>query len=214
MRTEKNPFVFFPVSHAKSLARQLSRAGHRVTFIVLTGKSKDEKPTPKTWKKKLNDAFRELRDESNNDDSEIHKNELGAPYHPVSETCRVLNTVVPDSMDMKPGLPLKKLKKMSRDIDEFVRQRLKYPSKSELCDALSAEQTDAVAMAIYNIEARNQGMIIGDQTGIGKGRIAAAMIRYSVYARFKPVFITEKPNLFSDIFRDLMAIGSGHLIHS
>src|SRR6476619_8083734 len=75
---------------------------------------------------------------------------------------------------------------------------------------LSAEQIDAVAMAIYNIEARGQGMIIGDQTGIGKGRVAAAMIRYAVVQGHKPVFLTEKANLFSDIYRDLSAIGSAH----
>ncbi len=65
-------------------------------------------------------------------------------------------------------------------------------------------------MAIYNIEARGQGMIIGDQTGIGKGRVAAAMIRYAVVQGHKPVFLTEKANLFSDIYRDLSAIGSAH----
>lgn len=65
-------------------------------------------------------------------------------------------------------------------------------------------------MAIYNIEGRGQGMIIGDQTGIGKGRVAAAMIRYAVMQGHKPVFLTEKANLFSDIYRDLSAIGSAH----
>jgi len=98
------------------------------------------------------------------------------------------------------------------DMDEFVRQRLKYRSKLDLCKALSAEQTDAVAMAIYNIEVRNQGMIIGDQTGIGKGRIAAAMIRYGVNQGKQPIFITEKASLFSDLYRDLYAIGSGSLV--
>src|SRR5215218_3397116 len=66
-------------------------------------------------------------------------------------------------------------------------------------------------MAIYNIEARSQGIVIGDQTGIGKGRIAAAMIRYGVVQGVRPVFLTEKANLFSDIYRDLTAIGSAHL---
>ena len=96
-------------------------------------------------------------------------------------------------------------------MDNFVRHRLGYVSHTDLCKALSAEQIDAVAMSIYNIEAREQGMIIGDQTGIGKGRIAAAMIRYGVKRGLKPVFITEKANLFSDIYRDLVAIGSAHL---
>ena len=45
----------------------------------------------------------------------------------------------------------------------------------------------------------------------GKGRVAAAMIRYAVNQGVKPVFLTEKANLFSDIYRDLSAIGSGHL---
>lgn len=136
---------------------------------------------------------------------------LGAPYEPASEACVVLNTQVPDSMAFETKSAIEVVKKATgNDIDNFVRHRLKYPNKVALCKVLSAEQIDAVAMAIYNIEARNQGMIIGDQTGIGKGRIAAAMIRYAVLQGLKPVFLTEKANLFSDIYRDLFAIGSGH----
>lgn len=37
------------------------------------------------------------------------------------------------------------------------------------------------------------------------------MIRYAVVQGHKPVFLTEKANLFSDIYRDLSAIGSAHL---
>ncbi len=138
--------------------------------------------------------------------------ELGAPYEPASESCIVLNTQVPDSMAFETTEAVKMVKKeVGGDMDNFIRHRLKYPNKAALCKVLSAEQIDAVAMAIYNIEARGQGMIIGDQTGIGKGRIAAAMIRYAVMQGLKPVFLTEKANLFSDIYRDLYAIGSGHL---
>ncbi len=137
---------------------------------------------------------------------------LGAPYEPASESCVVLNTQVPDSMAFETRQAVLSIKEeVGGDIDNFVRHRLKYLNKSALCKVLSAEQIDAVAMAIYNIEARNQGMIIGDQTGIGKGRVAAAMIRYAANQSVKPVFLTEKANLFSDIYRDLSAIGSGHL---
>jgi hypothetical protein len=137
---------------------------------------------------------------------------LAAPYEPASESCVVLNTQVPDSMAFETREALLSIKgEVGGDIDNFVRHRLKYPNKAALCKVLSAEQIDAVAMAIYNIEARSQGMIIGDQTGIGKGRVAAAMIRYAVNQGVKPVFLTEKANLFSDIYRDLSAIGSGHL---
>lgn len=136
---------------------------------------------------------------------------LGAPYEPASEACIVLNTQVPDSMAFETRKAILDIKaEVGGDIDNFVRHRLKYPTKAALCKVLSAEQIDAVAMAIYNIEARGQGMIIGDQTGIGKGRVAAAMIRYAVMQGHKPVFLTEKANLFSDIYRDLSAIGSAH----
>lgn len=137
---------------------------------------------------------------------------LGAPYEPASDACFVLNTQVPDSMAFETKTAIERIKEeVGGDIDNFVRHRLKYPTKAALCKVLSAEQIDAVAMAIYNIEARGQGMIIGDQTGIGKGRVAAAMILYAVNQGVKPMFLTEKANLFSDIYRDLSAIGSGHL---
>jgi predicted RNA methylase len=137
---------------------------------------------------------------------------LGAPYMPASESCVVLNTQVPDSMAFETHTAIAQIKEaVGGDIDRFVRLRLQFPTQHALCKALSAEQIDAVAMGIYNIEARGQGMIIGDQTGIGKGRIAASMIRYAVCQGLKPVFLTEKANLFSDIYRDLSAIGSGHL---
>lgn len=139
--------------------------------------------------------------------------ELGMPYTPASSSCVVLNTVVPDSMGFETHAALQRIKEaVGGDIDEYVRIKLNYRSKVELCKALSAEQIDAVAMSIYNIEERGVGMIIGDQTGIGKGRIAASIIRYGVEQGIQPVFITEKANLFSDIYRDLAAIGSAHLV--
>ncbi|HVI45223.1 MAG TPA: strawberry notch C-terminal domain-containing protein [Chitinophaga sp.] len=137
---------------------------------------------------------------------------LEAPYQPASEACVVLNTQVPDSMAYETQSAVERVRiAVGGDMDNFVRHRLGYTTKIELCRALSAEQIDAVGMAIYNIEARNQGMIIGDQTGIGKGRVAASVIRYACQQGLKPIFLTEKANLFSDIYRDLAAIGSGHL---
>ncbi len=141
---------------------------------------------------------------------ELFGEELGLPYIPAS-TSKSLDTHVPDSMSFETQQALATIKQeVGGDIDRFVKHRLQYSTRQALHNALSAEQIDAVAMAIYNIEAREQGMIIGDQTGIGKGRIAAAMIRYGVIQKLKPIFLTEKANLFSDIYRDLRAIGSGH----
>jgi hypothetical protein len=198
------PYVTFPYESVDWILSKLIQKGHRTATIqrleapATRNESEVEKLTRETEE--------EIRRLENGED-------LGAPYMPASEACVVLNTVVPDSMEYETKQALEFIKsEVGGNIDEFVRQRLGYASKLDLCKALSAEQTDAVAMAIYNIEAREQGMIIGDQTGIGKGRIAASMIRYAVLQGYKPIFITEKPNLFSDIYRDLIAIGSGHLV--
>ncbi len=178
--------------------RQLQEANCKFD-IIPNGK-------PTDYKKLEEEAFRVLR-WMNGDFSD-----LGAPYEPASDSCVVLNTQVPDSMAFETKTAILSIKEeVGGDIDNFVRHRLRYPSKAALCQVLSAEQIDAVAMSIYNIEARGQGMIIGDQTGIGKGRVAAAMIRYGMLRGVKPMFLTEKVNLFSDIYRDLSAIGSGHL---
>jgi len=199
--------TFYVEIPADDLDKYLDRLHHKGETVYL-------KRTTKSFRGSMEEQMAAIEREL---DKEMKRmkggEELGAPYQPASESCIVLNTVVPDSMEFETKKALEFIQEETGgNIDEFVRQRLGYSSKIELCKSLSAEQTDAVAMAIYNIEAREQGMIIGDQTGIGKGRVAAAMIRYSVLQGHKPIFITEKPNLFSDIYRDLIAIGSGHLV--
>ena len=192
----------FPVHSLDNYLPKLVRNGNKVAIA-------DELQHPKEMKQNISTLEREALELQ----KQLSGDELGSPYIPASESCIVLNTQVPDSMSFETQSALESIQKeVGGDIDEFVRHRLNYRSKIELCKALSAEQIDAVAMAIYNIEARGQGMIIGDQTGIGKGRVAAAIIRYGVNQKVKPIFITEKANLFSDIYRDLVAIGSSHLI--
>jgi hypothetical protein len=138
---------------------------------------------------------------------------LEGPYRPGADACFTLDTVVPDSMDTEIHEALARLRhEIAMPIEDYVQNRLGYRSMLEMCRALSAEQVDAVALAIYNIEYRGQGMVIGDQTGIGKGRVAASMIRYGVNRGLKPIFLTEKANLFSDLYRDLLAIGSDDLV--
>ncbi|PWV45924.1 strawberry notch C-terminal domain-containing protein [Chitinophaga sp. S165] len=168
-----------------------------------------EFPVIKTFDMKLEDEALKLVNKLR---KSIAGETLGAPYSPASQACVVLNTQVPDSMAFETQSAVDRIRReVGGDMDNFVRHRLGYDTKVALCRALSAEQIDAVGVAIYNIEARAQGMIIGDQTGIGKGRVAASIIRYATEQGLKPVFLTEKANLFSDIYRDLVAIGSGHL---
>lgn len=96
------------------------------------------------------------------------------------------------------------------DLDEFVASRIGMDVDA-MQRNFSAEQVDALAMAINNAE-HGGGFIIGDQTGIGKGRIVAGMIRYAINQGLTPVFVTEKPNLYADMMRDLADIGMGEML--
>lgn len=132
---------------------------------------------------------------------------IGESYQPASKISN-LNVDVPDSMASEMRYALSMLVNEVGDVDLFVCNKLKYKNKEELSQALSAEQVDAVALGIYNIEFRDQSLIVGDQTGVGKGRIAAAMIRYGIANGLLPIFVTEKPSLFTDIYRDLYDVMS------
>ncbi|NBB31655.1 strawberry notch C-terminal domain-containing protein [Cellulophaga sp. BC115SP] len=137
---------------------------------------------------------------------------LGEMYRPASKM-KSLSVETPDSMFFEGQIALSKLKEYLRNeygdemtVDEYVKMHLRYKSLDELSNALAAEQVDSVALAIYQVE-KGKGIIIAHQTGIGKGRINAAMIRYAYHKGRKPIVITEKPSLFTDLYRDLMGVG-------
>lgn len=96
------------------------------------------------------------------------------------------------------------------DVDQFLVDQIGYSSKDELFSYLAAEQIDSVSLAINQMNKGN-GFIIGDMTGVGKGRQGAALIRYAVRKGYNPIYFTQKPALFSDNYRDLADIGSGEL---
>jgi hypothetical protein len=132
------------------------------------------------------------------------------PYRP-HNTAFSLQSVAPAAMVEAMDRTLSQIEKKHGNIDEFVRKELGYDTTDELHQALAAEQIDSVAMAIYQMK-QGQALIIGDQTGVGKGRQMAALIRWAVRQGEKPIFITQKADLFSDIYRDLVDIGSGDLV--
>lgn len=132
------------------------------------------------------------------------------PYRPHNSAFS-LNSVAPAAMVEAMDRVLSQIEEENGSIDEFVRKELGYDTIDEAHQALAAEQMDSVAMAIYQMK-KGQALIIGDQTGVGKGRQMAALIRWAVKRGEKPVFITQKADLFSDIYRDLVDIGSGDLV--
>lgn len=105
---------------------------------------------------------------------------------------------------------LHELEEKHGNVDEWLTQELGYADTADLYRALAAEQVEGVAMAIDKMNS-GRGFIIADQTGIGKGRQAASIIRYAVRNGHKPIFFTQKAGLFSDMYRDLKDIGSPEL---
>lgn len=91
-------------------------------------------------------------------------------------------------------------------VDQFLADKLGM-SQEELFASLSGPQIDSTALAIRNIE-RGSALINSDQTGVGKGRTVAAIMRYAIRKRLTPIFITAKLELYSDMAgRDVPALG-------
>ncbi|NBS69873.1 hypothetical protein EBT31_13310, partial [bacterium] len=125
-------------------------------------------------------------------------------YYPHSKASSV-GTLVPKAMAESIENSLAKIESSVGDLDNYVAESLEMDPET-VRELFSAEQVDALALAIYNAEA-GKGFIIGDQTGVGKGRVVAGMIRYALINDKIPFFVTEKPNLYSDMIRDLDDIG-------
>jgi len=131
------------------------------------------------------------------------------PYRPLSKGPSG-ETVIPLSQANEMEDALYQLAGEIGDFDNYVMGKLNYPSRADMYKAFYAEQIDALAMALYNIS-NGEAVIIGDQTGVGKGRVAAGILRYAVNNGYRPIFMTKDAGLYSDIYRDLIGIGSGEL---
>lgn len=127
-------------------------------------------------------------------------------YIPQSKNTAI-GSVIPTNM----AQPLANILAQFGNIDEYLRVKLKYKTMADLYDALAAEQIDSVAIGIAQLES-GKGMIIGDQTGVGKGRQMAALIRYAILQGKKPIFFTETADLFSDLYRDMADTGNGGFV--
>lgn len=92
-------------------------------------------------------------------------------------------------------------------IDNYVADRLGRDVKT-LHTQLSGAQIDAAALAIRNIE-RGSALITADETGVGKGRVVAAILEYARMRNLVPIFVTAKKNLYADMVgRDMPALGN------
>ena len=94
-------------------------------------------------------------------------------------------------------------------VDEAVAEALGC-SHEELKAMLIPEQVDAIGMRM-NAAERGRGFLLADQTGIGKGRSLAAMIRAHLRGgpKAKILYFTESASVnVPDVCRDLVAVGA------
>lgn len=170
-----------------------------------------------------NDIFIQEGDKEFKEKAKIEKSKDNKPkrhveYFAVSDVCENIGTVVPKGQSEEQKRFNLKMKSEIGNVAEYVAQKLKYRSVEDLCFGtdekgkkvvrFANEQVDAIATIIYNYELTGDSTIIADQTGVGKGRVGAGIIRYAIeHLGTIPVFMTEKETLLNDIYRDLIDIG-------
>ena len=119
---------------------------------------------------------------------------------------KAIGTLIPVNMADAAQQALDSFEAQNGNIDDYLVDKLGYINRPNLYQHFSAEQVDGAALAIASIES-GKGFVIGDQTGIGKGRICAAVMRYAKEEGLEAIFISQNPSLYADIVRDLQDIG-------
>lgn len=135
------------------------------------------------------------------------------PYQSPSdpENKHAIGSVIPSGIASSVKKAFDKLvKEVKKNVTDFVRDELGYSSDEEMFEGLSSEQVDSVALAIHSMK-KGKSFIIGDQTGVGKGRQAASLIRWAKKNGKKVIFVTESSKLFSDMYGDIQDIGSEYM---
>lgn len=134
-------------------------------------------------------------------------NLLQVPYIPASKASEPIS-MAPRNLMAPMRVALSNLsKKVGATVDEYVMEKMGL-SQAQLEDSsfLCSEQIDAIAMGISAID-EDRAFILADQAGLGKGRVLAALAAYAVRNDKKVMFITEKPDLYGDFYRDARNIG-------
>lgn len=123
-------------------------------------------------------------------------------YEPISKKPDSSAFVPPELFEAQKQAKASIPSKITKIWDQWIADHLKF-TQEELWNVFSSEQIDSIGLIIYNfLEGRN--FIIGDETGIGKGRILSAVCRWAILNDKKILFFTEREHLFTDFWRDLI----------
>ncbi len=122
-------------------------------------------------------------------------------YQPLSKKTDASTYVPPELFEAQKQAFAKIDKKISQNWDDWVAKKLDL-SVEKMWEVFSSEQIDSIGICIYNFE-HKQNFIIGDETGIGKGRILSGISRWAWKSGLKVVFFTEREHLMSEFWKDL-----------
>jgi hypothetical protein len=131
-------------------------------------------------------------------------NDFQRPYVAFSKVGEA-RTMVPKNLQGPLQYALSSLESVHGPVDAFVERELGF-GPNTLGERFSPEQVDAIGLGIARMK-NGRGIIIGDETGIGKGRTLGAIATWASKQDRDVVFVTDRANLFSDLVRDLRDIG-------
>lgn len=144
-------------------------------------------------------------DEDAEADPDLQQNGFQTPYVPASRL-GTASTMVPRNLEGPTREALQRLARRHPDLDQWVANELAM-TKEQLAEVLSPEQIDAMALQM-GADERERAFLLADQTGIGKGRTLAAVMRRAALQGMNVIFVTERPTNLSDIWRDIRHIRS------
>lgn len=129
------------------------------------------------------------------------ENVFQAPYIPASMVSDPA-LMIPRNLASPTRRAMLEVMKETPHIDSWVMNRLEFPDMKALSEAASSEQVDGVALGMHRAES-GLGFMTADQTGIGKGRMIALLARAARIKGEPVLFLTEKAELFQDLWRDI-----------
>jgi hypothetical protein len=147
----------------------------------------------------------EARSDSISIERAAEVNRLQAPYLAFSRVGEA-RTMVPKNLQAPMQAALADVEEQYGPVDNFVEQELGLGGVNTLADRFSPEQVDGIALMLARMK-RRRAPILADETGVGKGRILAALATWASKQSRTVVFLTDRANLFSDLARDLRDIG-------
>lgn len=151
------------------------------------------------------EAIREAESEGIDINRVAEDNLLQRPYLAFSRVGEAV-TMVPKELQQPLQAFMSDLEALNGPVDEYVEKELGFAGDQSLSTRFSPEQVDALGMMISRMK-KGRGHILGDETGIGKGRTLAGLTTWALKQGHPVVFITDRANLFSDLARDLRDIG-------